>query len=132
VLHNQTIKMKQPQQHNTAMPYLIADDPLALQTFLRTVFDAVMLIEVPRSEHSGLLHAEAKIGDSTIMFSGSSEQWKAQTAGIFIYVEDADSAFSKAINLGATEILPVEDKDYGRSCGVQDTNGNIWWITSIK
>lgn len=124
--------MKQPQQHNTAMPYLIVDDPRALQTFLTTVFDAKMIIELPESGHAGPLHAEAKIGDSAIMFSGSTEQWKAQTAGIFIYVDDADVTFSKAINLGATEILPVENKDYGKSCGVQDTNGNVWWITSIE
>ncbi|MGL5891938.1 MAG: VOC family protein, partial [Bacteroidia bacterium] len=74
--------MKQPQQHNTVIPYLIVKDPRALQTFLLTVFDAKMLIEVPAPEHTGPLHAEAKIGDSVIMFSGSSELWEPQTAGL--------------------------------------------------
>jgi len=32
---------------------------------------------------------------------------------------------------GAVSLMEVENKDYGRSSGVTDPFGNVWWITSV-
>ena len=53
-------------------------------------------------------------------------------AGLFIYVEDADETYKKAIEEGATVVTTLSDQAYGRSGGVKDPFGNTWWITAAK
>lgn len=124
--------MTKPAYHNTAMVYLIVKDPWILQDFLCTVFDAEMKIKLPDLGQSGRVHAEALIGDTAIMFSGANDDWQPQTAGIFIYVENADETLEKALRHHARIILPLQDQPYGRSGGIEDPCGNVWWITSIN
>ena len=76
-------------------------------------------------------HGEIVIAGSTIMFADSTEQYKQSTAGLFVYVENADEAYKKAIQAGATTVMELSDRSYGRACGIQDPFGNTWWITSI-
>jgi uncharacterized glyoxalase superfamily protein PhnB len=72
------------------------------------------------------------IGESTIMFADVTDKYKTQTAGLFVYVDNADETFKNAIEEKATIITPVSDQPYGRSGGVTDPFGNTWWITSVK
>jgi uncharacterized glyoxalase superfamily protein PhnB len=65
------------------------------------------------------------------MFGQSSADWGSDNAGLFVYVEDADATFKKALDAGATEVMPVTDQSYGRSGGVKDPFGNTWWITAV-
>ncbi|MEO6656060.1 MAG: VOC family protein, partial [Pyrinomonadaceae bacterium] len=65
-----------------------------------------------------------------IMFSQSRDDWKPATANLFIYVKDADETYSKAVENGSETVMPPADQEYGRSCGVTDPFGNVWWITS--
>ena len=52
---------------------------------------------------------------------------------IYVYVPDVDSAYLKAIELGAESIAKPEDKSYEeRAAGVQDEFGNKWWISTYK
>jgi len=63
------------------------------------------------------MHAEIKIGDSRIMLSDESPQMKClspqsvggATGGIFLYVENADDVFNKAVSTGGKIIMPIED-----------------------
>lgn len=48
-----------------------------------------------------------------------------------IYAEDADAAFQRAIDAGATEVMPVQDHFYGdRSGMVEDPFGHRWSIST--
>ena len=78
------------------------------------------------------MHAEIKIGNCTIMFADTTEAFKPQLAGLFIYVENADDTCHKALAEGGTTVMELSDQDYGRTCGVNDPCGNTWWITSVK
>ena len=50
---------------------------------------------------------------------------------IYLYVEDADAVFNRAIASGAKELLPMRDQFYGdRSGGVTDPFGHIWYIAT--
>ncbi|MCO5949204.1 VOC family protein [Mucilaginibacter flavidus] len=51
--------------------------------------------------------------------------------GIFIYVDDCDAVFKKALDNGATTLMPPADQSYGRNGGVTDVFGNTWWIKSV-
>jgi PhnB protein len=120
--------MNIPKGHQTVMPYLIMDDATAFIGFIKAVFNAEMTQESLRDGIIG--HCEARLGDSTIMFSQSRDQWKAAPANVFIYVDDADATYYKAIKAGATSVMEIADLDYGRSGGVTDPHNNVWWITS--
>lgn len=65
------------------------------------------------------------------MFAESTDTYAVSNAGMFIYVEDADATFKKAIDAGATVVNEMADQSYGRSGGVKDPFGNTWWITGV-
>jgi uncharacterized glyoxalase superfamily protein PhnB len=118
-----------PKGHQAVMPYLMLEDATAFFDFTKAVFDAET---IHRTAHDkGMLqHGEIQIGGSTIMFSNSRDDWKPATANMFVYVEDADEVYAKALANGAESVMPPADQEYGRSCGVTDPFGNVWWITS--
>ncbi len=122
--------MKIPENHQRVMPYLILQDARGFLKFAQNVFGAEIIAEHLDDENR-VLHAEIKIGDSTIMTGQANEIWDAHNAGMFIYVADADKTYQEALQNGADSILEMEDKEYGRSGGIKDPFGNIWWITSV-
>ncbi|MEO7673523.1 MAG: VOC family protein [Pyrinomonadaceae bacterium] len=122
--------MNIPKGHQAVMPYLMMDDAASFIEFIKTVFDAEMTHESMRDGVVG--HCEAQIGGSTIMFSNSRDEWKPASGNMFVYVEDADETYRRAINAGATNVMEIADQDYGRSGGVTDPFGNVWWITSVS
>lgn len=121
-----------PTQHQTAVPYLIVQDCRQFIQFMQELF-AVTVTELHYRDDSKtvVMHAELKTGNATIMCAEATETWAAQPAGIFIYVENADISYAKAITLGCTTIMELSDQPYGRTCGVKDRFGNTWWITSV-
>lgn len=125
--------MKVPEGYQTVMPYLIVNGAAKFIEFTKEVFNAIEN-EKRRSmrDEKTIMHSEIKIGGSTIMFADSTEAFEPQTAGLFVYVENADETFKKAIDQGATVVMDLSDQDYGRTCGVKDPFGNVWWITSMQ
>lgn len=123
--------MNIPQHHQRVMPYLMLANAVQFIEFALTVFDA-QLLNKQLHVNGSLMHSEIQIGGSTVMLSEATEQWKPQYANLFIYVENADSTYNKAIANGAKEVMELRNQDYGRTCGVIDPFGNTWWITSIK
>ena len=111
------------------MPYLMMEDAAGFIDFVKAVFGAEMTHQDMRDGIVG--HCEANLGGSTIMFSQSRDEWTPQTANMFVYVEDADAIYAKAVEHGSTTVTAPADQDYGRSCGVTDPFGNVWWITSV-
>lgn len=122
--------MEIPKGHQAVMPYLMMEDAAAFIEFTKNVFDAELTHHSMR-EDDLVGHCEIQIGGSTIMFSNSRDQWTPQTANMFVYVADADATYAKAVEHGAETVMPPDDQDYGRSCGVTDPFGNVWWITSV-
>jgi uncharacterized glyoxalase superfamily protein PhnB len=123
--------MKLPVGHQTVMPYLIVNGALQFIDFTKNVFNAKSLTPSLR-EDGTVMHAEVRIGESTIMVTDEVADWAKQTANLFVYVPNADETFKKATDAGATVVMELSDKDYGRTCGVTDAFGNVWWITSIS
>ncbi len=120
--------MQIPKGHQAIMPYLMLEDAAGFIEFIKNVFDANMTHESMRDGIVG--HCEANINGSTIMFSNSRGEWKPATANMFVYVENADETYTKAVENGAETVMPPDDQEYGRSCGVTDPFGNVWWITT--
>ena len=119
-----------PEGYNTIMPYLILKGAQDFSVFMQKVFGATETMRVMRDE-SDIMHAELKVGDSVVMFAGATTQYEVNNAGMFIYVDNADSRYALAIAEGASSIMEPANQEYGRSCGVKDPFGNTWWITSV-
>ena len=115
--------------HQTIMPYIIMHNADDFIRFTEKVFGAKETVRKLRDNSNMIMHAEIMIGGSTVMFAEATGQWKAGTVNLFIYVEDADSTYNKALAAGASSLMPPADQDYGRSCGITDPFGNTWWIT---
>ncbi len=124
--------MKIPSAHQTVMPYLILKNASTFIDFAEKVFDATITHKTYRDNSQTILaHCELQIGGSTIMFADPTENFEPQTANLFIYVDNADKRYKMALDYGATIIMELSDQDYGRTCGVTDPFGNVWWITSL-
>lgn len=118
-----------PEGYNRVMPYLILNNPEAFLKFTQEVFGATEKMKVMRDENT-IMHGEILIGESCIMFAGATDEFSVQNAGMYINVADADATFEKALAAGATSVMPPADQDYGRSGGVKDPCGNVWWVTA--
>jgi uncharacterized glyoxalase superfamily protein PhnB len=122
-------KLQIPEGYQTVMPYLILDNADAFFSFTAKVFDAREKLKYLNDDGS-LQHGEIMIGDSTIMFGNSTKDWGVQNAGLYINVANADSVFQKALDNGAGVLQEMSDKPYGRTGGITDPFGNVWWITT--
>jgi PhnB protein len=112
----------------TVRPYLYGN--LDLIEFVEHVFGAVELERLAFGP-SGL-HVEEAIGDSVVVLEvGDPPPSMAAPASVYVYVPDVDAAYGRALEAGAEEIAPPEDKPYSeRVAGVKDGFGNTWWIAT--
>ena len=124
--------MQIPNGHQAIMPYFILHGAPAFMDFTKKVFDANVTATHYREDNTSVMHAEVMIGNQTIMFAEATEQYPPATGNLFIYVDDADTTFQKALKEGAAVVLELKDQPYGRSGGISDPFGNVWWITSAQ
>jgi len=118
--------MKIPPSHNRLMPYIIIPNAYKFIEFMKNVFEARQQGIVPRSQ-GVIMHGELRIGDAVVMFADTTDQIAARPAGIFIYVENADDIYKKAIDAGCSSLMEPIQQPYGYTCGFHDPFGNDWW-----
>lgn len=123
-------KWKREGSH-TVVPYLIVKGTAELIEFLEKTFDAVV---TENMKADGVIrHAELKIGDTLIMMGEGCNEYKPTSNGFYIYVEDVDASYHRALKNGATSVMKPADQFYGdRSGGITDPCGNTWWIATHK
>jgi PhnB protein len=114
----------------TVRPYLYGN--VDLIEFVQQVFGAVELERFAFGPRC--FHVEAAIGDSVVVLEvGDPPPAIAAPASIYVYVPDVDAAYGRALEAGAEEIAPPEDKPYDeRAAGVKDSFGNTWWIATYQ
>jgi len=120
-----------PKGHQTVMPYLMLENASGFKDFVIKVLNGKIISSHSQPDSDLIMHSEVEIGGSIIMFCDSNEKWQAHPAHMFVYVENADETYKKALEEGGTSISEPADQEYGRSCGVADPCGNVWWITSV-
>jgi PhnB protein len=101
-----------------------------LLTFLKEVFGATerMLMNGP---NDSIAHAEVGIGDSVIMIGDASPDFPPRGGAIYVYVEDVDVTYKRALEAGAKPLREPADQFYGdRSAGVEDSFGIYWGIAT--
>ena len=93
---------------------------------MKYVFGATEQVVVPRSE-GVIMHGELRIDDAVIMFADTTDSITTKPAGIFIYMDNVDDVYAKALAAGATSLMKPAPQDYGYTCGFHDPFGNDWW-----
>lgn len=119
-----------PDGYHSVTPYLSVKDAAGLIDFAQTAFDAAVLFRTDRPDGT-VGHAELQIGDSRVMVSEACEQWPSMPAALYLYVNDTDATYRRALDAGATTVMEPADQFYGdRNAGVKDAFGNCWWIAT--
>jgi len=109
--------------------------------FYVAAFDAEEIFALVDPSDGRIGHAEIKLGAATLMISDEYPDFGAvspETLGgspvkMQVQVEDADAAFKKALELGATEVRPMKDQFYGARSGMLvDPFGHSWMVSTQK
>ena len=116
--------------YRTVTPYLLVRDADEEVTFMKTAFGGIEA-NCQRNADNSVMHAEINIGDSLVMLGQAGGPWQPRPAALYLWVDDVDATYARAIQAGATSESEPEDKPYGhRNAGVIDPNGVTWWIAA--
>src|SRR5262249_47774048 len=86
-----------------------------------------------------IMHAQIRIGDSPIMLNDEFPNMGCQSpaslgsssGSLFLYVEDVDAAFQKAVAAGAKPEMPPANMFWGdRFAKVKDPFGHAWALAT--
>jgi uncharacterized glyoxalase superfamily protein PhnB len=117
-----------PDGYHNVNAYLVVDEPEDVIAFVTRVLDGRC---VERMEFDGrTMHAEVRVGDAIVMIGRASGR-PPMPAMLYVYVEDCDAAYARALEAGAESLMEPADMYYGdRHGGVRDVSGNAWFIAT--
>ena len=128
-----------PEGFQTITPQLTLDEAAQTIDWYKKALGAE---EVSRSvgPDGKIMHADIKIGNSHIMVNdvmeGASKGPRAfggSPTSLWLYVENSDALFNRAVAAGAKVQMPLDDQFWGDRAGaVADPAGYTWWIASRK
>ena len=127
-----------PKGYHTVTPGLAVRGADKFIAFAKKAFGAKEVMRMPGPGGS-LMHAELVIGDSQVMVGdevpGMGNRSASALGGtpvtLYIYVENCDAIFKKAVAAGASVRMPMENMFWGDRMGqVVDPFGNTWGIAS--
>jgi uncharacterized glyoxalase superfamily protein PhnB len=129
-----------PEGYSTVTPTLTVNDGARMIDFYKEAFGAEERFRMPMPDGKGIAHAEMKIGDSIFMLgdempaeesSRSPQSLGGTPVSFYIYVEDVDKAFERAVSAGATVKMPVTNMFWGDRMGtVTDPSGYMWSLAT--
>jgi PhnB protein len=129
-----------PDGFHTLTPYLICKGGGDAIAFYEKALGAKELFRMPGPGGS-VMHAELQVGSSRLMLADENPEQGSQspkTLGgspvvTFIYSEDVDGAFNRAVSAGATVKMPPTDMFWGdRLAAVVDPFGHEWQMATHK
>ncbi len=117
--------MRVPAGWHGVTPRIVTNDVAGLVEFLRLAFDATGELPADRP-------AVLQIGDSMLMISSVGPR-PAAPAFLYVYVEDADATYRRALAAGARSLEEPTDTPYGdRRAMVEDRWGNVWQVATFE
>ncbi len=131
---------KIPEGYHSITPALIVKDGNAAIEFYKNGFGAEERNRM-KSPDGRIGHAELKIGDSIVMLTDEFPEMKCLSpksiggspVSMYVYVEDVDAVFSRAVSAGAKVLDPVNDQFWGDRHGrIEDPFGHLWSIATHK
>lgn len=130
-----------PEGFHTLTPHLICRDANRALEFYKQAFGAEELARMPGPDGKTVMHAELKIGDSVLMICDEFPDMNCRSpqaiggtpVTLHLYVNNADTAYDRAVKAGATAVMPPADMFWGDRFGkVKDPFGHEWSIATHK
>lgn len=127
-----------PKGYHTVTHALVVDNAAKALDFYTKALGAKERMRMP-GPNGSVLHAEFEIGDSVIFLSDefpmsdikSPKKLGGTSAGVWLYVPDADATFKKAIAAGAKVTQELQTMFWGDRFGsILDPFGHAWSIAT--
>lgn len=129
-----------PDGFNTVSAYIIVKNSIeALEVYQKALgAEGGYATKAP---DGSTMHAQMRIGDSTVMLTDENPQWNMKSPHSFggspqslhLYVEDADALFDRAVAAGFEVVYPMNDAFWGDRYGkLRDPFGHEWGIATHK
>jgi PhnB protein len=117
-----------PEGAGSVMPYVHPAKARIFIDFVTRAFDGkeMAVYEDPQGR---VMHAAVRIGDSIIEMGEAPNQ--TQSNGFFLYVDDCDAWYGRALAAGATSLIEPADAPYGRAAAIRDPFGYQWGLCSL-
>jgi len=112
-------------------PYLVVPDAGALIQFLEKGIGGTLTFRQPDAA-GRVAHAEVRVADGVVMLGEAPAGHPPFPGMVHLYVPDADVAYRRALEAGASSVrAPERAPDGDRRGGVRDPWGNQWWFTQL-
>ena len=120
-----------PNGFHTITPHLTVHNAAKLVDFLEKAFGAKKRFPPLTRPDGAIMHVQMEIGDSLIMIGEPMGKNNPIPGNLYLFVQDVDATYQRAIQEGATSLMPPADMFYGdRTGAVLDICGNQWVIAT--
>ena len=127
-----------PEDFHTITPQLAVKGVAAALDWYTKALGAHELLRHTAPDGQSIMHSELLLGDSRFFVVDEfpeSMQSPATLGGtsvtLHLYVRDVDTLFNRAVDAGATVLMPVADQFWGDRYGIlRDPFGHRWSIAS--
>jgi PhnB protein len=128
-----------PEGCHRVTPHLTVRNAAVMMDFYKNAFGAVEKRRALGPDGTMVMHAEMRIGDSTIFLNDEFPEMGAfsplhtgaTAVTLHLAVEDCDAQFQQALTAGAEVVMPLADQFWGDRYGiVKDPSGHQWSIGS--
>jgi PhnB protein len=125
-----------PKGYHTVTPSLFVSGAAKAIDFYKKALGAEELMRFPGPDGK-IMHAEIKVGDSIVMLADEMPDMGGRgpksiggtPVSFFVYGENVDAAWKRAVDAGAKEIQPLADQFWGDRTGcLEDPFGHQWWL----
>ena len=114
-----------PEGWHSVTPRLVVHDAGLLVEFLKQAFDAT-------GDYRVDMPSVIRIGDSLVMVSSVGPR-EVMPAYLYLYVDDIDQTYQRALEVGAVSLEQPWDTPYGDRRGmIKDPCGNVWQVATHK
>jgi PhnB protein len=119
-------------------PYLQVEGASKASDFYGKAFGAKEVFRHPVDESGRTMHIHLYVNGSSLMLSDSFPEYghpleKPQAFNLTLQVKDIDSWWNRAVDAGATVVMPLQDMFWGARYGqLRDPFGVLWSMNEQK
>jgi len=118
-----------PEGLRTITPQLTVDGAGEAIEFYKKAFGAEEKMRVPDPSGQKIWHSEVRIGDSAFFINDAFPEMGggAHKSSLWLYAENVDATFERAVGAGAKVVMPLGDMFWGDRMGVVVDRWNNQW-----
>jgi PhnB protein len=129
---------KPPPVKGGVVPYLVVDGAMKAAEFYQRAFGAETVFAHPADDKGRTMHVHLYINGNSVMLSDAFPEHGCaletpQGFNVTLPVDDIDARFQRAVEAGATVVMPVADMFWGDRYGqLRDPFGVLWAMNQAK